>query len=304
MAVLDQTESPKFHQVRSIFGHGKDRQDAIKRYEFIPTGGMNEVIKQWQDKQPNRELVAASPSQITRCPRSIWLELHGVAPLQETTWALKQRLLLGRLFENQFAEELESAGMLLKHWKDDPNEPDQKFHYGAPDDPAHFEGTPDYLIALEYMGSVVTAISDAKTSRSDAFGYVPIEDFEIWTDGGWFKNRMQLVGYYILAHSNPKWFEERKLPLPDVNHLFTYALDDGVVRREVIWKPTQADIDLFLKYARRFNAAMNATECPDCTCGESLNGFEIKFCKYGVKEEGKKICESCCDDSLIPVKEG
>ena len=130
MAVLDESIKPKFHMVRAIYGFGKDRQQAIDNYNFIPDGGMNAVIKQWQDKQPDRELAFASPSAMTRCPRSIWLELKGVPFTEEVTWALKQRLLLGRLFENQFAEELDDAGMLLYHWKDDPGTPVDKFQYG------------------------------------------------------------------------------------------------------------------------------------------------------------------------------
>ena len=301
MAVLDESVKPKFHQVRSIYGFGRDRADAQERYNHIPDGGMNAVIKQWQDKQPDRELEFASPSAMTRCPRSIWLELHGVKPTQETTWALKQRLLLGRLFENQFAEELEDAGMLLKHWKDDPGVTVEKFRYGNPGDPTYFEGVPDYLTRLE-DGKVY--ISDAKTSRGDSFGYLPINEFELFTDGGWYKNRMQLTGYYILCHANADKMKAMGLPLPEGCHLFSYALDDGVVRREARWIPSQNDIDKFLEYTRRFNAALKATEAPACTCGETPDGFEIKFCKYGVKATpDAKICSSCCDESLIPVKE-
>lgn len=302
MAILPKTDK-KFHQVRSIFGHGDTRQTAIERYSYIPNGGMNDVIKQWHEKQQDRPFVAASPSQISLCPRVVWLKKHGVAPLQTQTWALKQRLLLGRLFENQFADELAEAGMLLHHWKDDPGIVVPKFTYGNPGDPTYFEGVPDYLVQLkDTIHGDVVAISDAKTSRSDSYGYVPINDMEIWTDGGWYKNRMQLTGYYILCHSpaGQAWFKANNLPLPTHCHLFNYALDDGVVRREVLWQPTQADIDEFLRYTRRFNHAFNATVCPECTCGESLEGFAIKFCDYGVKADGAKICESCCDDSLIP----
>ena len=297
MAILVE-ENKKFHQVRSIFGTGKDRQDSIKRYNYIPTGGMNDVIKAYQDKQTDRPFVAASPSQATLCQRAVWLKKNGVPRTEEMTWALKQRLLLGRLFENQFAEEMADAGILLHHWKDDPGVEIEKFTYGEPGSPTYFEGVPDYLAMIN--GKV--AISDAKTSRSDAFGYVPIDDFEIFTDGGWFKNRMQLTGYYILCHANPDKMAALGLPMPEACHLLSYALDDGVVRREVLWTPTQADIDKFLQYVRRFNAALKAEQCPDCTCDESLGGFAIKFCDYGVKEPGDKIAKRCCDDNLIPVK--
>lgn len=295
MAILDESIKPKFHMVRGIYGTGNDRQDAIKKYEYIPDGGMNDIIKQWQDAQPDRKLEFASPSTITRCPRSIWLELHGVEHTEAQTWALKQRMLLGRLFENQFAEELQFAGKLLYHWKDDPGEAVEKFKYGNPGDATYFEGVPDYLINLDSRA----LISDAKTSRSDSFGYAPILAAELFTDGGWYKYRMQLTGYYILCHANPAWFTEHKLPLPVGNHLFSYALDDGVVRREVEWVPSQDDINKFLTYTKRFNAALNAIECPACTCDEGFDGFDIKFCKYGVKPEGSKIATSCCSDSLI-----
>jgi hypothetical protein len=297
MAILPKSEGAKFYQVRSIFGQGRDRQEAMKRYNHIPEGGMNKVIEDWHAKQADRELVAASPSQIATCPRTVWLTLHDVPRIDEMTWALKQRLLLGRLFENQFAEELADADLLLHHWKDDPGMEVEKFSYGKKGDATYFEGVPDYLTKID--GTVY--ISDAKTSRSDAFGYVPINDFEIWTDGGWYKNRMQLIGYYILCHANKAKMEAMGFPLHQGCQLFSYALDDGVVRREVKWVPTQDDINKFLEYTIRFNKAMNATECPACTCGESLGGFEIKFCKYGVKADGAKIAESCCDDNLITL---
>lgn len=303
MAVLKEDIKPKFHQVRSIYGHGRDRSEAMERYNYIPEKGMNEVIKAWQDKQPERELVAASPSQITKCARAIWLTLHQVTPTQIPTWAMKQRMLLGRLFENQFAEELAEAGMLLHHWKDDPGVEVNKFHYGEKGSPTYFEGVPDYLVQLP-DGRVV--VSDAKTSRGDSFGYVPINDMEIFTDGGWYKNKLQLIGYYILCHSpsGKKWFAEHNLPLPTACHLFSYALDDGIVRREVVFVPTQAEIEKYLEYTRRFNAAMTAVTCPECTCDTDLpGGFAIKFCPFGKQEEGQKICSSCCDDSLIPLKE-
>lgn len=297
MAVLDESIKPKFHMVRGIFGFGATREQAIENYNFIPEGGMNAVIKQWQDKQPDRELAFASPSAMTRCPRSIWLELKGVPFTEEITWALKQRLLLGRLFENQFAEELDDAGMLLYHWKDDPGVVVDKFRYGKPGDPTYFEGVPDYLTKLE---DGVVYISDAKTSRGDSFGYLPTNEFELFTDGGWYKNRMQLTGYYILCHANPEKMAALGLPMPEACHLFSYALDDGIVRREARWTPTQNDIDKFLEYTRRFNKAMNSTVAPECTCGETPDGFEIKFCKYGVKPKDSKVATSCCDDNLIP----
>lgn len=299
MGKVDDSIKPKFHQVRSIFGFGDNRDAAKERYEYIPDGGMNKVIEAWHAKQPERKLEFASPSQITKCPRAIWLEVHGVDKINTSTWALKQRLLLGRLFENQFAEELADAGLLLHHWKDDPGVEVDKFSYGEKGSPTYFEGVPDYLTKIDSA----VCISDAKTSRSDSFGYTPINEMEIWTDGGWFKNRMQLVGYYMLCHANPEKMKALGLPMPERCHLFTYALDDGVVRREFTFVPTQKDIDFFLECTRRFNAALTAKECPDCTCDQTPGQFEVKFCPYGVMADGAKVALECCSDNLIPSKE-
>ena len=159
------------------------------------------------------------------------------------------------------------------------------------------------MLKLEDNGNEIIAISDAKTSRSDSFGYLPVGN-DIWTDWGYYKYRMQLTGYYLLAHKNKDWFKAKKLPLPTHLHLFTYALDDGIVRREMLWQPTKEDIDNVVKYTKRFNQALVAKEMPDCTCTDSYDNFEVKFCRYGVKVGGSKVAETCCADSLINLVKG
>lgn len=275
--------------VRSIFGKGPD---AKKRYEFIPSGGMNDVIKVWQDAQPEHPRDVASPSTITTCPRVIWLQNRNVPATNEMTWAVKQRMLLGRLFENQFAQQLDSQGILLKHWKDDPGEEVEKFVMGKGLEKN--QGVPDYLLQLHD----IVAVSDAKTSRSDSFGYIGFTEEEIFEDWGWYKYRLQLTDYFMLCHANKKWFEANNLPLPTHCHLFSYALDDGVVRREVTWEPTEHDKQEVLRLTRRYNEAVASPTMPECTCAESYDNFDVKFCKYGELEPGKKTAEKCCADKL------
>lgn len=289
-----------FAWVRTIYGKGPD---AFKRYNYIPKDGMNKVLKEWQDKQPERERTVATPSSVLTCPRALWLQKQGVAPTNTITWALKQRMLLGRQFENQFADILKDQGLLLYHWKDDPGVEVEKFRMGEGDEAN--EGVPDYLLKLWLDNEQIVAISDAKTSRSDSFGYLPIELDELFEDGGWFKNRIQLTNYYMLCHSpeGKAWFAKHNLPLPTHCHLFSYALDDGVVRREAIWIPTEEDMELVRMATKRFNQGLNSDTMPECTCHESKEGFEVKFCKYGVIESGKKVAESCCDPSLAIRKE-
>lgn len=281
--------------VRSIFGKGPD---AKKRYEFIPSGGMNDVVKVWQDAQPEHQRDVASPSTITMCPRVIWLQNRNLPPTNEMTWAVKQRMLLGRLFENQFAQQLGSQGMLLKHWKDDPGEEVEKFVMGK--GLQKNQGVPDYLLQLHN----IVAVSDAKTSRSDSFGYIGFTEEEIFEDWGWYKYRLQLTDYFMLCHANKEWFEVNKLPLPTHCHLFSYALDDGVVRREVTWEPTEHDKQEVLRLTKRYNEAIASETMPDCTCAESFDNFDVKFCRYGVLEDGKKIAGTCCSDTLIDRVEG
>lgn len=282
-----------FVYVRAIYGKGPQ---AKERYEYIPQGGMNQVIKDWQAKQPEHPRNVASPSTLLTCPRVVWLLNKGVAPINEMTWAVKQRMLLGRLFENQFAVQLDDQGMLLKHWKDDPGMEVEKFKMGS--DNTLMQGVPDYLVRLTHNNEEIVAVSDAKTSRSDSFGYIGIDE-EAFEDGGWYKYRIQITAYFMLCHKNKDWFIANNLPLPTHCHLFSYALDDGVVRRDIIWQPTTNDVQTVLDMTKRYNEAVNSPTLPPCTCAESKDGFDVKFCKFGVVEQGSKIAEKCCDDALI-----
>jgi hypothetical protein len=256
---------------------------------FIPDGKINGVIADWQGKQPERVQVIASPSSLLDCPRVVWLRKQGVPPVNELGWGQKQRFMLGRITENTIAKQLKDQGLLLHHWKDDTAGESEPLAMGAGDE--QMAGTPDLLLTL---GDQV-AISDSKTSRSDSFNYVPIEPAEIWEDPYWFKYKLQLTAYYLLCHANPDWFAKRELPLPKVCHLFSYALDDGIVRRELIWEPTEVDIESVKRLAKRWNNAYNSPTMPECTC---VDEGSVKFCPYGIKKEGARVCSECCDPQL------
>lgn len=279
----------EFTWVRSIYGKGAD---AKKRYEHIVDGGMNDVIKSWQSKQPEHPREIASPSTLSMCPRVVWLLNHDVPVTNEMTWAVKQRLLLGRLFEDQFAKQLKDEGLLLFHWADNPGQEVEKFKAGEGN--RRLQGVPDYL--LELNGEVI--ISDAKTSRSDSFGYIAIEDDEIFKEWGWYKYRLQLTAYFMLCHANKDWFEKNKFSLPTKCHLFSYALDDGVVRREITWTPTKVDMETVFRFTERYNKGVASKVMPDCTCKESFDEFDVKFCKYGIVNAGDKIAKTCCSPSV------
>lgn len=283
--------------VKSVYGKGPN---AKAQFEYIVDGGMNDVIKRWQYMQPEHPRDHATPSTLLTCPRVVWLLNKGVLPENEMTWAVKQRMLLGRLFENQFAVQLKDLGMLLHHWKDDPGVAVDKFSMG--DEMDFCDGVPDYLLALndpQDESKVIVTVSDAKTSRSDSFGYIGTDDESIWSDWGWYKYRIQVTAYYMLCAANYEKLQALDLPFPSQCHLFSYALDDGVVRREITWTPTQEDIDTVRRLIRRYNTAVISPTMPDCTCKDSFDQFDVKFCKFGIKEEGAKIASSCCDDSLI-----
>ena len=134
---------------------------------YIHDGVINRAIERWQDKQPDRTATVATPSRLTTCPRVVWRTKEGVEPTNPMTWALKQRLLLGRTFENQIAEQLEEE--LLYHWKDDAEGESVKFSMG--EGVYKVEGTPDLLLQLDKV-----SISDAKTGRSDGYGYVATDN--------------------------------------------------------------------------------------------------------------------------------
>lgn len=283
------TEEKKFKWVRSIYGTG---DNAKEQYNFIPKEGMNGVIKSWHNHQEPRINEHASPSQVLTCPRVIWLKKHKVPVTNPMTWAVEQRLLLGRTFEDKFAEQLQDEGVLLKHWKDNPNDEVDKFKMGS--GITLNAGVPDYLLDLD--GTI--AISDAKTARSDSFGYVGIEAEEMFEAWNYYKYRIQLTNYFMLCEANKDWFEKNGLPMPTHCHLFVYALDDGVVRREVMWQPTEEDKETVRYMTRRYNEAINSETMPECTCADSYDNFDVKFCDYGVVVPNQKISEECCSEHL------
>jgi hypothetical protein len=266
---------------------------------FIPSGGMNDVVAAWHSKQPPREQSVASPSTLTECPRVVWLKKHKVAYTNDMGWGVKQRLMLGRIAENLFAKQLQDEGKLLWHWKDDVAGESVKFGMG--DGLSRIEGTPDLLISLD--GKVL--ISDAKTSRADSFAYVPL-DKSVWKDELWYKYKLQVEAYYLLCHKNKDWFQLNNtpqgkaaaLPLPEACHLFSYALDDGVVKREFTWTPTQETAEEILSYTTRWNAAYQSRTMPACKCTET----QVKFCPYASEMEttrtGYKLGIKCCASNL------
>lgn len=276
---------------------------------FISDGSANKAIAAWHEKQPDRVQTIASPSTLTECPRVVWLRYKKHVPVTSPTpWGKAQRLLLGRNFENQIAKQYEAAGQLLWHWKDDIAGESVKFSMG--EGLTRIEGTPDLLLAVE--GYI--AISDAKTSRADSFGYVPLTAQEAFKDPFWHKYKLQVTAYYMLCHKNKEWFKlnetpqavNGEIPLPNICHLFSFALDDGVVRREFTWKPTKEDADEVIAYAMRWNIAYASETVPACTCKESSGTM---FCPYAheftTTRKGATLGIACCADSLIElIKEG
>lgn len=267
----------------------------------IPDGGLNEIVKSWHEKQPPRVQQVASPSTLMECPRVVWLKKHKVPYSNERGWGQKQRLMLGRITENLFAEQLKTEGKLLWHWKDDHEGESVKFGMG--EGLSRVEGTPDLLINLD--GTVL--ISDAKTSRADSFTYVPLDD-EVWKDELWYKYKLQVEAYYMLSHKNKDWFNQtlisdgrifgNGLKLPEACHLFSYALDDGVVKREFTWRPSQKTASEIIHYANRWNRAYQSEAMPDCQCTET----QRKFCDYATETEktssGYRLGTVCCNEYL------
>lgn len=267
----------------------------------IPDGGINQVIADWHSKQPNREQSCASPSTLTECPKVVWYKKHKIPYTNEMGWGKKQRLMLGRITENLFAKQLQDEGKLLWHWKDDVAGESVKFEMG--EGLTKISGTPDLLISLD--GKVL--ISDSKTSRADSFAYVAIDD-KVWEDELWYKYKLQVEAYYMLCHKNVEWFMEQgkydveenfhALPLPEACHLFSYALDDGVVKREFTWTPTKETANEILGYVKRWNTAYQSETEPECECTET----QTKFCSYGNQFEttksGYKLATACCASGL------
>lgn len=259
--------------------------EAKKRKAFIPDGPINKAIAEWHAKQELRPFKVASPSRLTMCPRVVWRRSHGVTIANPMGWGTAQRMLLGRAFEKVIVPQLGDA--LLHWWPDEEAGESEPFVVGEGD--TKIVGTPDLL--LKVNGKVY--ISDAKTSRADSFAYIPIEDEQIWDDEGWYKYKMQVEMYYHLCHANKAWFDENKLPLPEGCHLFSYALDDGVVKRDIYWTPSIPKEEL-LKYAIRFNQAVKSETEPACRCTE----HDVKFCNYATEftttKSGYKLGVRCC----------
>lgn len=276
----------------------------------IQDGVVNQAIAEWHSKQAERIQDCATPSTLTDCPRVVWLRYRQkVAPTLPLTWGKAQRMLHGRVFENTIAEQLKASGNLLYHWKDDFAGESIKFEMGEGE--TRICGTPDLLLKV---GDKI-AISDAKTSMGKSFGYVPLHPAEAFKDYYWYKHKLQINAYFMLCLKNKDWFTGKtqpaknidivwheELPLPEACHLFSYALDDGVVRREFQWTPTKEDFEEVLKYVKRWNKAYASETMPDCTCGE-FEGNPRKFCYYVTEQEttrtGAKIGIKCCDESLL-----
>ncbi len=264
---------------------------------YIPSKGMNDIVRDWHEKQPPREQTVASPSTLTECPRVVWLKKNKTPYSNDMGWGTKQRMMLGRVAENVFAMQLRDEGKLLWHWKDDVVGESVKFGMG--EGLTRVEGTPDLLINLD--GTVL--ISDAKTSRADSFAYVPLDD-SVWEDELWYHYKLQVECYYMLCHKNADWFDvtaqehgsKPALPLPEACHLFSYALDDGVVKREFTWKPTQRTAAEILYYVKRWNTAYQSETIPDCACTDT----QRKFCSFATEMEttrtGYKLGVRCCDE--------
>lgn len=257
--------------------------------DYIANGVINDAIANWHADRGDRVQSCASPSTLTECPRVVWLKRHGVPKTNVMGWGKAQRLMLGRITENLIAQQLHEDGKLLWHWKDDHAGESKKFEHG--EGLTLLTGTPDLLIRVGDQ----TAISDSKTGRSDGYKWVPTTMPEIWDDPYWYKYKLQLTAYFLLCHWNKAWFAHRNLPLPELCHLFSYSLDDGIVRRELVWKPTKEDAAAVNGYVRRWNEAYAAEDMPDCTC--KAEGT-VKFCAYSVVPEGSKVGTMCCDDNL------
>lgn len=269
----------------------------------IMDGSANEAIKEWHANRPERVQTCASPSTLTDCPRVVWLRYKKrIAPPIPLGWGKAQRLLLGRQLESLIASQYKEAGKLLWHWKDDIEGESVKFEMGEGDD--KITGTPDLLLKLDKV-----VISDSKTSMAKSFGYIPTTAVEAFKDPFWYKYKLQVEAYYLLCHKNKDWFEHRQwfdiedtlhpsLPLPEACHLFSYALDDGVVRREFQWQPTEETAREIVVYARRWNRAIKSETMPDCTCDDS----GVKFCYYVQEQQttktGAKIGTKCCGEEL------
>lgn len=260
---------------------------AKERKAYIPDSPMNNAIRDWHLKQEPRIPKVASPSSLTTCPRVIWRKVNGIEPTNKMGWGTAQRLLLGRNFEGMIAKQLDEAGLLLHHWKDVEKGDSDPFVVGEGD--TKIVGTPDLLIKINDK----VYISDAKTSRADSFAYVPIDDIKIWDDEGWFKYKMQVEMYYHLCHANKQWFEDNELPLPEGCHLFSFALDDGVVKRDITWTPNIPK-ETIMKYALRFNQAVRSEVEPKCECTE----HDTKFCAFAhefkTTKTGYKLGIGCC----------
>lgn len=282
--------------------------------DFIQDGVVNRAIANHHDNPPERIQDCATPSTLLDCPRAVWMRYkHNIAAPIPLTWGKAQRMLHGRVFENVIAQQLRESGNLLYHWKDDIEGESVKFEMG--EGLTHMCGTPDLLLKL-LDGRI--AISDAKTSMAKSFGYIPVNPKEVFEDFYWYKYKLQVTGYFMLAHKNKDWFaampagvyDEGKwhgeLPLPEACHLFSYALDDGVNRREFTWASNHDDFSQVLYYVQRWNKAYISEEMPDCTCDE-FDGAPKKFCYYVTKQEttrtGSKIGIECCNEDLYKLKE-
>jgi len=278
----------KLQWVRSIYG---DSTNGKQWHSFIPSGGVNDLLASWHSKQEERGYNICSPSKLYICPRVVWLATHGVPSTKKMGWGKRQRLLLGKAIENLIAQQMDDEGVLLYHWKDDF---DLAGDSTLISEEPYIEGTPDILFNMD---GVVT-LSDSKSARSDGMGYQPTT-FEEWVKDPYnYKYFVQINAYYYLMHVNRTLLEDM-MPMPEQCHVFVFALDDGIVRRDFTWKPTRENLLEVERLAEQYAKALASPVMPPCKCKQM--GL-VKFCDYGTG--GKVVATDCCSDNLInQVKE-
>ena len=108
--------------------------------------------------------------------------------------------------------------------------------------------------------------------------------------------------------SNNTSFKPNELTFSDIALIPGADITSTLQRNSTVRIVSTADsvyaVDNVVKYTKRFNQALVAKEMPDCTCTDSYDNFEVKFCRYGVKVGGSKVAETCCADSLINLVKG
>lgn len=256
---------------------------------------INPIFKDWLMTRPDKTYELVSPSSIGKCARCMFYHLKGVKQTTPPGVGSLATFEVGRFTEQAFGKVFADTKHLIHHFQDGDDDPkNQPFTY------KHVKGTPDFLLLID--GRVWVA--DAKTQRSDSFGWTGPSPQELIDDKKEYW--AQTLTYIWLLRNNAKRLKEQygltDEQIANIGGIvFFQSKDDGIVKREMILSPTDEQLKWVEDRSEFIWGFVERNELPPCEC----EGWLIGYCGFGnphtqTTSSTKKIINSeCCDPSYV-----